>query len=73
MASSMTVTRQHLTLSGVGSITITEIVSADGVFTRAIRFFGESERGGAIPLMLDLTLTANEQERLEVSTPVLQF
>ena len=69
----MIVTRQHLTLSGVASVTVTEIVAADGMFTRAIRFFGEAEGEGALPLLLDVTLTASEKQRLEIATPVLQF
>ena len=52
MASTMIVTRQHLMLSSVVSITVTEIVSAEGNFTRAIRFFGEADGDGAMPLLL---------------------
>lgn len=64
---------QHLGITSVRSIVVTEIVATGGGFTRAVRFFGEPVADGAPRLILDVTLTASDKASLEVSTPVLQF
>jgi len=73
MSSSLEFLSQHLGLTSVRSIVVTEIVPVDGGFTRAVRFFGEPVVNGAQRLLLDVTLTSIDKASLEVSTPVLQF
>lgn len=73
MASALSVTGQHLALSEVRAVVVTEIVATGEGFTRAVRFFGEPVVNGAARLILELTLTATDKASLEVSTPVLQF
>lgn len=64
---------QHLGIANVRSIVVTEIVPADGGFTRAVRFYGDPLVSGAPSLILDVTLSAADKASLEVSTPILQF
>lgn len=64
---------QHLGITSVRSIVVTEIVANEDGFTRAVRFFGEPVASGAPRLILDVTLSASDKASLEVSTPVLQF
>ena len=73
MSSVMNVTEQHLSIGGVRSVVVTEIVAVGEVFTRAVRFFGEPVVDGAPRLILDVTLTSANKANLEVATPVLQF
>lgn len=73
MTSAMTITAQHLSISTVRSIVVTEIVAAEEGFARAVRFFGEPVVNSAPLLILEVTLTASDKASLEVSTPVLQF
>lgn len=73
MSSSLNVTEQRLLLTEIASVSVTEIVAAEGGFTRAVRFFGTPAVNGAPRLILDVTLTAPDKASLEVSTPVLQF
>jgi len=73
MSSSLAFLSQHLSLTNVRSIVVTEIVVTEEGFTRAVRFFGEPVVDGAQRLLLDVTLTSTEKASLEVSTPVLQF
>lgn len=69
----MTVIAQHLSISAVRSIVVTEIVAAEEGFARAVRFFGDPVSNGTPRLILDVTLTASDRASLEVSTPMLQF
>ena len=73
MSSSLAFLSQHLSLTNVRSIVVTEIVVTEEGFTRAGRFFGEPVVNGAQRLLLDVTLTSTDKASLEVSTPVLQF
>jgi hypothetical protein len=73
MTSSLDVLQQSLGISNVRSIVVSEIVPVEVGFLRAIRFFGEPLVSGAPRLVLEVTLTAAERDRLEVATPVLQF
>lgn len=73
MASSIIISAQYLSISGVKAVIVTEIVTAEEGYTRAVRFFGEPLVNGAPTLILDVTLTSSERAALEVSTPVLQF
>lgn len=73
MSSDVSVSEQHLVISSVRAVVVTEIVPVDGGFTRAVRFFGEPLVNGAPRLILDVTVTAADKASLEVSTPVLQF
>lgn len=73
MSSVLSVNEQHLVISSVRSVMVTEIIATEGGFTRAVRFFGEPLVNGASRLILDVTLTASDKASLEVSTPVLQF
>ena len=73
MSSSLEFLSQHLSLSSVRAIVVTEIVATEDGFTRAVRFFGEPVVNGAQRLLLDVTLTSSDRASLEVSTPVLQF
>lgn len=73
MTSAMTVIAQHLSISAVRAIVVTEIVTTEEGFVRAVRFFGEPVTDGAPRLILEVTLTAADKASLEVSTPVLQF
>lgn len=74
MSSVLSIVEQHLGISDVRSIVVTEIVAAEGGgFTRALRFYGDPVVSGAPRLILDVTLTAADKASLEVSTPVLQF
>lgn len=73
MSSSVEFFSQHLRLTNVRSIVVTEIVATEDGFTRAMRFFGEPVVNGAQRLLLDVTLTSTDKASLEVSTPVLQF
>ena len=73
MSSTLAVLSQHLSLTNVRSIVVTEIVTTEEGFTRAVRFFGEPVASGAPRLILDVTLSASDKASLEVSTPVLQF
>ena len=73
MSSTLAVLSQHLSLTDVRAIVVTEIVATEDGFTRAVRFFGEPVVDGAQRLLLDVTLTSSDKASLEVSTPVLQF
>ena len=73
MSSSLEFLSQHLSLTNVRSIVVTEIVTTEDGFTRAVRFFGEPVVNGAQCLLLDVTPTSTDKASLEVSTPVLQF
>lgn len=73
MSSSLEFLSQHLSLTNVRSIVVTEIVASEEGFTRAVRFFGGPVVNGAQRLLLDVTLTSTDKASLEVSTPVLQF
>ena len=73
MSSSLEFLSQHLSLTNVRAIVVTEIVVTEEGFTRAVRFFGEPVVNGAQRLLLDVTLTSTDKASLEVSTPVLQF
>lgn len=73
MTSSLDVIQQALSISNVRSIVVSEIIPVEAGCLRAIRFFGEPLASGAPRLVLEVTLTATERDRLEVSTPVLQF
>lgn len=73
MASVLSVTEQHLHLSALRAVVVSEIVPAGDGFVRAFRFFGEPLVDGAPRLILEVTLTAQARDSLEVSTPVLQF
>ena len=73
MSSSLEFLSQHLSITNVRSIVVTEIVATEDGFTRAVRFFGEPVVNGAQRLLLDVTLTSTDRAGLEVSTPVLQF
>lgn len=73
MASTLELLSQHLSLTNVRAIVVTEIVATEEGVTRAVRFFGEPVINGAQRLLLDVTLTSTDKASLEVSTPVLQF
>ena len=73
MSSSLEFLSQHLSITNVRSIVVTEIVATEDGFTRAVRFFGEPVVNGAQRLLLDVTLTSTDRAGLEVSTPDLQF
>ena len=73
MSSSLEFLSQHLSLTNVRAIVVTEIVATEDGFTRAVRFFGEPVINGAQRLLLDVTLTSAYRASLEVSTPVFQF
>jgi len=73
MTSTIELLSQHLSLGDVRAIIVTEIVTAESGFTRAVRFFGAPVLNGAPRLILDVTLRAPDKASLEVSTPVLQF
>ena len=60
MSSSLEFLSQHLSLTNVRAIVVTEIVATEEGVTRAVRFFGEPVVNGSQHLWLDVTLTSEE-------------
>lgn len=72
MASVLTTVTQKIAVSDVADIKVTEIVSADGVYTRAIRIYG-APSGTDAPPVLEIVVSSDTQGNIKLTTPEIEY
>lgn len=70
--STITVRRQVIAVSELTDIQVTEIVEVDGVFQRAVRFFGSPGSTNA-PAVLEVIVSADTTAAVEITAPERNF
>lgn len=63
---------QKVTLTEVTDVQVTEVVEADGTFTRAIRIYG-TPSGPNIGPAMEIFVKSPEADNLKITTPELDF
>lgn len=69
--STVTTTRQHVTVIDVSDVEVTEIVEDDGEFVRAIRVY--TTEGANAAVVFEMTIRGATMEAIKVTAPEQEF